>query len=186
MKSLVSILFLLLLITPFFSPPAVRADCDVAGNACCHPEGGTGFCKGNLICTVDLIGSTCKAPQNGNEERAVDVQQGGNTTQSALCGTDNKGVDTAIGCLMAGDPKWLISQLLGWGVSVAGGIAFIMIVISGFQMTTAAGDVKKVQAAKELMVSAISGLILVVMSLVIMNFIGFGLLGLPTFNIIFN
>lgn len=104
----------------------------------------------------------------------------------ALCGTGvnlNKGVNTAIGCLMAGDPKIFISQLLGWGVGVGGGIAFLMIVFAGFQMATAAGDPKKVQAARELLMSALSGLILIVLSVVLLNFIGVKILNLPGFNL---
>lgn len=99
-------------------------------------------------------------------------------TSEALCGTDNKGVNTAIGCLMAGDPKIFISQLLGWGVGIGGGIAFLMIVLAGFQMVTASGDPKKVQAAKELLTSAIAGLVLIVLSVVLLNFIGVSILGL--------
>lgn len=79
---------------------------------------------------------------------------------------------------MAGNPKELISQLLGWGVTVGGGIAFLMIVLAGFQMTTAGGDPKKVQAARELLVSAISGLVLIALSIVVLNFIGVSVLGL--------
>ncbi len=101
-----------------------------------------------------------------------------NSLQSPLCGKGNLGVQTAIGCLMAGDPKQLISQLLGWGVVVGGGVAFLLIILAGFQMTTAAGDPKKVQAARELLMSAISGLILIVLSVVFLNFVGVSILGL--------
>lgn len=87
-------------------------------------------------------------------------------------------VNTAIGCLMAGDPKQLVSQLLGWGVGIGGGIAFLMIIFAGFQMTTASGDPKRVKAAQELLTSALAGLILIVISLVLLNFIGVSVLGL--------
>ena len=105
---------------------------------------------------------------------------------NALCGTGanlNKGVNTAIGCLIAGDPKVFISQLLGWGVGVGGGIAFLMIVFAGFQMVTASGDPKRVQAAKELLTSAIAGLILIVLSVLLLNFIGVKILHLPGFTV---
>ena len=101
-----------------------------------------------------------------------------------LCGTGvnfNKGINTAIGCLIAGDPKQLISQLLGWGVGVGGGIAFLMIVFAGFQIITAGGDPKLIQAGHELLISAISGLILIVLSVLILNLIGVNILKLPGF-----
>lgn len=105
-------------------------------------------------------------------------QTGGGT--SPLCGTDDLGVRTAIGCLMAGDPKQLISQLLGWGVGVGGGIAFLMIIFAGFQMATASGDPKRVKAAQELLTSALAGLILIVFSIFLLNFIGIKILNLGT------
>lgn len=102
-------------------------------------------------------------------------------SSDALC--NDVGVKTAFGCLMAGDPKQLISQLLGWGVVVGGGVAFVMILIAGFQITTAAGDPKKVQAARELLTAAISGLLLIVFSVLILNLIGFSILKLPGFSV---
>lgn len=92
---------------------------------------------------------------------------------------------TAIGCLKSGSPKDLVSQILSWAVFVGGGIAFILIVIAGFQITTASGDAKRVKAAQELLTSAISGLILIVLSVLLLNFIGVNILGLNNlgFNI---
>lgn len=113
-----------------------------------------------------------------DQESECDPGTNASSETSALCGTDNKGVNTAIGCLMAGDPKLFVSQLLGWGVGVGGGIAFLLIVYAGFQMTTAAGDPKRVQAARELLVSAISGLLLIVFSIFLLNFIGIKILNL--------
>jgi len=79
---------------------------------------------------------------------------------------------------MAGDPKQLVSQLLGWGVGIGGGIAFLMIIFAGFQMATASGDPKRVKAAQELLTSALAGLILIVLSVVLLNFIGVSILGI--------
>ena len=56
-----------------------------------------------------------------------------------------------------------------------------MIVLAGFQMTTASGDPKKVQAARELLMSALAGLIIIALSLVLLNFIGVKILNLPGF-----
>ncbi len=139
-------------------------------------------------------GITCtNNPQEGQQQQQQQIQDAAENVQQrigesdALCdpigGTAGTGVETAIGCLAAGDPKLLISQLLGWGVGIGGGIAFLLIVYAGFQMTTAGGDPKRVQAARELLVSAISGLILIVFSIVLLNFIGFQVLNLPGFNV---
>lgn len=105
---------------------------------------------------------------------------------SAICnpvgGIAGTGIDTALGCLAAGDPTRLVSQLWGWGIGVGGLIAFVLIVFSGFQIVTAAGDPKRFKAAQELMTSAIGGLILIVLSVVLLNFLGVKVLGLDQFG----
>jgi len=160
---------------------------------CINPDTGTSFFKyvseqcttigTNFICCV--TGSGPKPCEADNSCLTAPLLEGTDPT-SALCGTGanlNKGVNTAIGCLIAGDPKVFISQLLGWGVGVGGGIAFLMIVFAGFQMVTASGDPKRVQAAKELLTSAIAGLILIVLSVLLLNFIGVKILHLPGFTV---
>ncbi len=84
---------------------------------------------------------------------------------------------------MAGSPKLLIGQLLEWGAGLGIGIAFLMIVFAGFQIATAAGDPKRVKAGQELLTSAISGLLLIVFSLFLLNFLGVTVLHLPGFNV---
>lgn len=91
-------------------------------------------------------------------------------------------INTALGCLRVDSLGGLLAQILGWAVSIGGGIALMFIVLAGFQIVTSGGDPKKVQAAKELMTSAITGLLLVIFSLVIMNFFGYSILGLPGFQ----
>jgi 3-phosphoglycerate kinase len=92
------------------------------------------------------------------------------------------GIKTAIGCLRVDSLGGFLGQILGWAVSVGGGIALMLVVFSGFQIVTSGGDPKKVQAAKELMTSAVSGLLLVIFSLIIMNFFGYSILKLPGFS----
>lgn len=110
-----------------------------------------------------------------------------NATDKTNCGNcvngDPKNVWTAIGCLRAGEPKDLLGQILGWAVIVGGFIAFMMIVYSGFQITTAAGDPKRVQAAQQTLVSAISGLLLIIFSIILLNFVGLNLGLAQWFNI---
>lgn len=93
------------------------------------------------------------------------------------------GVNTAIGCLAVGDPKLLITQLWGWAIGLSGGIAILIIIYAGFQMVTAEGDPKKLQAGQELLTSAIYGLIVIICSVVILNFLGVTVLQIPGFNL---
>lgn len=104
---------------------------------------------------------------------------------SPLCnplhGPANSGVNTALGCLSAGSPVGLITEILNWAVVLGIGISLLMIIFAGFQITTASGDPKRVKAGQELITSAISGLLLIIFSIVLLNFIGVKLLGLPGF-----
>ena len=95
------------------------------------------------------------------------------------------GISTALGCLPYADDtagtnagKVLISTVLSWAVAVGGGLAFLLVVFAGFQITTAAGDPKRVQAARELLTAAVSGLIIIVLSILLLNFLGINVLGL--------
>ncbi len=138
--------------------------------------------KGSVLCVARI---DCPDDSHYGGYCCDDLSQCYDTTTTPplsapnpLCGTNDLGVRTAIGCLMAGDPKQLVSQLLGWGVGIGGGIAFLMIIFAGFQMATASGDPKRVKAAQELLTSALAGLILIVLSVVLLNFIGVSILGI--------
>jgi hypothetical protein len=88
------------------------------------------------------------------------------------------GIETGIGCLNTSDPEVFVSQLISWAVGIAGGISFILLLVAGFQITTSAGDPKKLKAGQELLWSALSGLILIALSVVLLNFIGIRILNL--------
>jgi hypothetical protein len=86
---------------------------------------------------------------------------------------------TAIGCIPVGTNAEFGQFLLRWGMGIGGGIAFIMIVYSGFLIISSAGNPQKLQAGKELLVAAISGLLLLVFSVFILRFTGVDILQLP-------
>lgn len=97
------------------------------------------------------------------------------------CGDEE--LSTAIGCLnIVGTQESLLGSLLKWGVGVGGGIAFILIVYAGFMVMTAAGNPERLKAGQELLTSAISGLVLLIFSVFVLNFIGVDILGLGDFG----
>jgi len=91
------------------------------------------------------------------------------------------GAWTAIGCIKT-DPKIFIGQLLAFGIGIAGGIAFLMILYGGFQIITSSGDPEKLNAGKELIVAAVTGLLFIIFSLFILRLVGVNILGLPGFK----
>jgi hypothetical protein len=89
------------------------------------------------------------------------------------------GINTAIGCIPMFGPSGtngLMAFILGWGVGIAGGIAFLLILFSGFQIMTSSGNPQKLQAGKELLGAAVSGLLLLIFSAFILRVVGVDIL----------
>lgn len=95
-------------------------------------------------------------------------------------GPDGKclAVDTAVGGIDT-DPASFIKKLFAILLSLSGGVALILIIISGYRLMTSSGNPEKVQAAQETLTSAIVGLLFVLFSLVILEVIGVDLLRIP-------
>jgi hypothetical protein len=88
---------------------------------------------------------------------------------------------TAFGCIST-DPSGFIGSLLSVGIGIAGGIAFLLILVGGFQILTSAGDPEKLNAGREMVMSSIAGLLLIIFSVFLLRFIGFNILAIPGFG----
>jgi len=88
------------------------------------------------------------------------------------------GAWTALGCVPT-EPtelvKWIFPYLLGFG----GLAAFLLIVFAGIQIMTSSGNPEKLKAGKELITSAITGLIFIILSLFLLRVIGVDILHIP-------
>ena len=180
MKKWILTIFLTLFLV---TTPKASASCQtvVRGLGCqkviqCDLYGAPGFCCD----TQAECGQKGQQITDGQKATQAEIERQKAQEGQPLCGVDKKGVNTAFGCLMAGDPPKMISQLLGWGAIVGAGIAFLMIVFAGIQITLAGGDPKKIQATRELITSAVAGLFLIIFSVLLLNFIGVKILGLNT------
>lgn len=87
-------------------------------------------------------------------------------------------IDTAIGCVPVLSDQGLAGFFLGWGMGIGGGIALILMVVAAYMIMSSAGDPRKLQAGKELLTSAVTGLMLLLFSAYILRFIGVDLLGI--------
>ncbi len=65
----------------------------------------------------------------------------------------------------------IASGVVNYALYVAGILAVVMIIVSGVQMTTSAGDPGKVAKAKNTMVYSIVGLIIAILAFAIVNFV---------------
>jgi hypothetical protein len=65
---------------------------------------------------------------------------------------------------------------------MAGGIGLLMIIAAGAMFTMSRNDPKKVGDAKDMITSVLIGLLFIVFSVTILQFIGVGILGIPGFG----
>ena len=89
--------------------------------------------------------------------------------------------DTALGKIstnVSGFSKSLFGIVLG----ISGGIAVILIILSGYKLMTSRGNPEQLQQAKEQLTAAIVGLLFIIFSLVILQSIGVDILQLPGFR----
>lgn len=155
---------------------ALETDCIPKGTATCASLGGN--CKSNCLSTEASPG---KLDCPNTDPRCCVATgakfKGGGGPDIVDC-SGKKGIETAIGCIPLEDTNSFVKFLLGWGMGIGGGIAFLLIVLAGFQIITSSGDPKKLQAGKELLTSAIAGLLLIIFSVFILRLIGADILGI--------
>lgn len=92
-----------------------------------------------------------------------------------------KGIWTAVGCIKT-EPQSIVATFIKIGLGAAGGVALLMILASSFVITTSSGDAKKYNEAKEMMTNAIIGLVFIIMSVSILQFVGVTLFHIPGFG----
>lgn len=93
----------------------------------------------------------------------------------------NPGIPTAIGCIRT-NPVELTKSFLKFALGISGGLAFLLMIFGAFQMLTSAGNPETLNAGKERLTSAVIGLLLIIFSVLLLQIIGFDILGLPGFG----
>ena len=91
------------------------------------------------------------------------------------------GVWTAVGCIPS-NPESVIKTIITIGLAAGGGIVLIMILVGSFMLSVSQGDPNKTKEAKEIITSAIIGLLFVIFSVTILQFIGVSILHIPGFG----
>lgn len=93
-----------------------------------------------------------------------------------------KKVATGLGFSINTDVGGFITSLLGLILSLSGGIAVLLIIISGYRLMISQGNPEKIQPAREQLTAAIVGLLFIIFSLVIIQVIGYDILHIPGFG----
>ncbi|MFC1727729.1 pilin [Patescibacteria group bacterium] len=92
------------------------------------------------------------------------------------------GIRTAVGCINVITLVGLLKSLRTLAFGVGGGIAFLMMVFGTFQVLASAGYPKKIQAGKQMITSAIIGLVFIILTVFILRTIGRDIFQLPGFE----
>jgi hypothetical protein len=75
-----------------------------------------------------------------------------------------------------------VQKLFAVILGISGGIAVILIIISGYKFMASRGNPEQLQGAREQLTAAIVGLLFIILSLVILQIIGVNILKLPGFT----
>ncbi len=90
-------------------------------------------------------------------------------------------VDTSFGGLQFEYGPFL-NQVILIGVSIGSGIAFLMLIYGSFKTMTSKGNPDGITEGKEIITSAVAGLVFIIFSVTIMQVIGVDILGLDRFG----
>jgi len=86
--------------------------------------------------------------------------------------------DTALGPIPT-DVAGFASKFAAIAIGIAGGIAFLLMIYGSFRLVFSNGDVEAVQQGRQIIVAAVTGLIVIIFSIFILRLIGISILGLP-------
>jgi len=187
MKKLFLVTALFLFVSFFltlFRPQSIIAQspikCGYENEPCCNLAGSPpNSCKSPLTCVNGKCIGQLPRPTGPvySLQDKVFCDSSNNPTS-----TVTTRIYTAIGCIPVANTPDFIEWILGWAIGIGGGISLMLIIVASFQILTSSGNPEKVQAGKELLTSAIAGLIMLIFSVFILKIIGIDILKLPGIN----
>lgn len=147
-----------------------QENCSLSNIYSCENQGGT--CKST--CEVGV--ETNIAADNCTGATSVCCIPARNIQVSYICNENS--IDTAIGCIPLSGLSDTMGFFLQWSTGIVGGIAIILILFAGLQIITSSGNPEKLIGGKNLLFSALTGTILIILSIFILRFIGVNVLGI--------
>jgi hypothetical protein len=121
-------------------------------------------------------------PQENQTEKLCQSYLAHNQKEYDLCvqcAKNKQGIWTAIGCVDGDLNKFISNFILNIAIGIAGGIALLCILYAAFQIQSSQGNTEKIKKAQELLVSCITGLIMIIFSIFILKLIGVNILRIP-------
>jgi hypothetical protein len=166
------------LITPFPTPtmPPEPPQCTRVGDPCSVPECLIYYpnCKESVPPEqLEICSNVVDNPQTDTMNEKADC---------LACAEKGNYIYTALGCLPTDPALFIKDYLYEIGLGIAGVLAFILMLFGSFTVMTSQGDPQKITKGKEIIVSAIAGIILIIFSLFIVRIIAGDVLKIPGFS----
>jgi hypothetical protein len=142
---------------------------------------------------TDLANKSCICLQNATSSAILELNvfcekyfklsgTSNELQKCASCMLQTGGFYTALGCIPLDIQSFISTYVLSMGIGLAGGIAFLCIIYSAFRMQTSMGNAEAIKKAQENMTACITGLIIVIFSVLILKIIGVDILRIPGFG----
>lgn len=123
---------------------------------------------------------TCKNPDGVAAicRRYITSSEAGRCSDCIL---NKGGFWTGLGCIGT-DPASFSQSVIGYGLSIGGTFSLLCIFYAAFVLQTSRGNPEKIKKAKENLRACITGLLLIVFSILVVRVIGVDILRIPGFN----
>lgn len=102
--------------------------------------------------------------------------------QCATCTESRGGLWTGFGCIGLSFQGFIQETLFGWALGLAGIITLLCIIYAAFMLQMSAGNPERIKKARQYLTACITGLLLIVFSILILRIIGVDILKIPGFN----
>lgn len=166
--------------TPVPIPTATSTPSPTSAPAYCAQCGRDGDCTGSCatcphcapaasVIPVPSLAPLCNQLPTEFQEKCWDCQDLGKLW-------------TAIGCIPTDFSLILKDYVFVNGLGIAGGIAFLYFLYGVFLIITSSGVAEKITEGREIIISALSGLLLIIFSIFLLRVIGVDILRLPDFR----
>lgn len=128
-------------------------------------------------------GNSCTCKQTkASSQRLCDDYLKGSKEYGACSDCAGKGVWTGLGCIRTTPEGFIRSNVLGWGMGFAGGVALLCIFYAAFIMQTSRGNPERLKKAREYLNNCLIGLAIIIFSVFILQVIGLNILQIPGFG----
>lgn len=96
-------------------------------------------------------------------------------------GQGDQGIWTAVGCIKT-TPEAIVQAVVRVGLSTGGGVGLLMFLAGSFMYSISQGDPKRTNDARDMITSSAIGLLFIIFSVSILQFIGVQILRIPGFG----